>query len=306
MSEEELQEEVLGNSLIDPRRYVKYQYDEQEKSYYTIDKIRLEIKTPNTDDGLKEAIDAVEKWTLGKLNTWQDNALGHYRNMFSFFFEREDTSVVVGLAHVNGQGKTEKGRGFIEFNPNKVGKEGVALINHLKKSGARFSLVRFDLAIDFPICRDTLRLVKDKRKYGCEISSSMTEYLGQRNKAGRVKVYDKRVESQLDYDCSRVELTCDGKWTVEQILNHLPIVFHYSGNLFDGLQRMTKNYAIAVQALMAKGDTLEPWLDLVSNTQTKSQLRKAFGKQKALFYSSECIRRSLVYVSDIADGYWDE
>jgi len=70
---------------------------------------------------------------------------------------------------------------------------------------------RFDLAIDVAISRDNVQLFKDKRKYTQYMNSKydLTEYLGSGSTGGRVKVYNKTLESMLDYDLTRVEITSD-------------------------------------------------------------------------------------------------
>ena len=58
--------------------------------------------------------------------------------------------------------------------------------------------VRFDLAIDLPVARDKVYLIKDKRVYEEYSYSAInkTQHLGVRNNYGRVKVYNKALEQQ--------------------------------------------------------------------------------------------------------------
>ena len=73
-----------------------------------------------------------------------------------------------------------------------------------------YEVARWDLAVDVPFDRSNLHLKKDRRKYELHEHSynDRTEYLGVRNSVGRVKVYNKTVESKLDYLLSRIEVTC--------------------------------------------------------------------------------------------------
>ena len=70
---------------------------------------------------------------------------------------------------------------------------------------------RFDIAIDIAVSRDSVQLLKDKRKYTQFMNSKFdfTEYLGSGSSGGRVKVYNKTIESMLDYDLTRIEVTSD-------------------------------------------------------------------------------------------------
>lgn len=108
--------------------------------------------------------------------------------------------------------------GFIEFNPNKCDLDIVSrFMNIIKKysnylgNGFYFDLVRFDMAIDIKSPRYALKLIKEgKRQYTYIQNKSLTEYLGVRHTEGFVKLYDKREESALDYDLTRLEITCTG------------------------------------------------------------------------------------------------
>lgn len=292
---QDLKQCLIASSLLDNGIL-----DTENNSCYSVDMIRLKLKINPTQ--IAEFHTLIDTWTLPKRNIYySSNKIGGYRQLWTLQFD--DSSISVGLAHVTGTGKTESGVGFVEFNPNKVGSEGAVFINRLLGKGARLEPVRFDLAIDYRLDRSTVRVLKDGRKYGCEMSDSFTEYLGQRNKAGRVKVYDKQVESDLSFPCTRVELTCDSEWSAEQILGKLPKVFSFAGNEFKNLKRSTKSFAIAVQALLQKGDTLEPWLSLC-NADTKTKLRKAFGEQQALKYNQKCIEKAIEKVKAVSNGTW--
>ena len=72
------------------------------------------------------------------------------------------------------------------------------------------AICRYDIAIDVPYAREDIRLIKDRRKKSLEMNSERdkTEYLGVRDTAGRVKVYNKALESELDDSTlTRVEVT---------------------------------------------------------------------------------------------------
>ena len=91
----------------------------------------------------------------------------------------------------------------------------------------RFRLrpVRFDLAIDLPVARDKVYLIKDKRLYEEYSYSAInkTQYLGVRNNHGRVKVYNKALEQKLDIDLTRIEITIDwDKFTYGEVKKILP------------------------------------------------------------------------------------
>lgn len=293
----------MGACLIAPCLYKNVVEDSACSSLYSLDKIRLNFKV--TPSSLDDAYKVIDFWMLPKyLRHSSSRSIGTYRDLWTLTFD--ESSIAVGLSLIRGSGKTDEGKGFIEYNPNKLGVQGNELVRMLiERVGAKFEVARFDLAIDFPINRDTVRIVKDQRKYGCEISESLTEYLGTRNTPGRVKVYDKRVESKLDYDLTRVELTCDGSWGVAKILSKLPAVFSYADANFDSFKGITKAFAISVQAHMANGDTLEPWLNLCTDDRMKQNLRKAFKAQQALQYNPDCILHVMNEAGSIANGFWE-
>lgn len=151
--------------------------------------------------------------------------LGTYRELFKF--DAGDSAVVVAMGR-NGKGAKEELReGFLEFNPAKVypSQDLRFLYERIgAEPKAKMELVRWDIAVDYPIEREGLALIRDARKYGAQYSESLTEYSGRRNSGGFVKVYDKRAERAAaghDVGCeplTRVEVTIEepreslGKW----------------------------------------------------------------------------------------------
>lgn len=139
--------------------------------------------------------------------------LGSYRHLFKL----EKDSYVISLGVGLNTGQASNGVDcFIEFNPNKSDMDFVTFFLEcisqyiVSVENAKFRLVRFDLAIDIPIPREFVVLVrKGKREYHKIIGSSLTEYVGKRNSGGFTKVYDKGYESELEYDLTRIEVTCD-------------------------------------------------------------------------------------------------
>lgn len=127
-----------------------------------------------------------------------------YEHLWTFHLG-DESSWSVGLSP--GNRRTE---GFIEFNPNKCATQEGFLEWYGRFLGYCYTttLKRYDLAIDIPIDRSSCCLVKDHRKYAFISDKTKTEYLGQRNKPGFVKLYDKAAERKLDYPLTRLEVTC--------------------------------------------------------------------------------------------------
>lgn len=147
----------------------------------------------------------------------------------------------------------------IEFNPAKVGDDPF-LLEMLKFLNSNSYLTdriirRIDLAIDIPVARNRLNLVKDGRIYQeyaniqlenqednkkgfvyqeyTKSISDKTQYLGIRNKHGFIKLYNKALESGLNnIDLTRLEITIDmRKSDIIEIQRLLPTVY-----IFDDFQ----------------------------------------------------------------------
>lgn len=303
-------EGILGaGRLIAPKVVHKGYLSDETNAVYSIDMVRfnLKINAKKIDEYMK----LFDTWTVPERTIYyRSNKLNGYRYLWSLKLGKDevinkDITIAVGLGLTDHTGKVNESKGFVEFNPQKCKDKGIAFIKKLLDKGAKLETARFDLAIDFDIDRDTVRLIKDKRKYGCIMDDSFTEYLGVRNSAGYVKVYDKKVQYKLDDPLTRVELTCPDGWTPEQTIEKLPKVFCYSNCDFSNLKRSTKAFAVAVQAHLANGDSLEPWLNLC-NEKTRAKLRKTFGEQQALRYDIDTIEAVVKDVEAIKSGTWCE
>lgn len=148
---------------------------------------------------------------------FRSTKIGSYRHLFACKYSKADRTegtFRIGLA-LNECSHTSGMSCMIEFNPNK---NDMVYMRHILEDIAYFvtpvlhyfELMRFDLAVDIPVKRENVVLLKQgKREYHRIISNSLTEYVGRHNSNGFTKVYDKTVESDLDYDLTRVEITCD-------------------------------------------------------------------------------------------------
>ena len=116
----------------------------------------------------------------------------------------------------------------LEINPNKcMPCEFVsALFNLLKLHSKSFNITEYDIAIDIPISRENLFLVKDNRKYALYQNSEFdkTEYLGTRHFEGFCKLYNKQLEQKLSFPLTRFEITCTS-FDVESILHKIPTIY---------------------------------------------------------------------------------
>lgn len=137
-----------------------------------------------------------------------------YRDLFTFssdYDDRDSSVITVGIG-LNGVDRDDVFKCFLEFNPNKVDADVLRIvIDALRPNCMRhwLKLVRWDLAIDIPVKRSQVCFYKDRRDYTYHKSArkGITTYLGQRNKEGFTKLYDKTLESGLAENLTRLEIT---------------------------------------------------------------------------------------------------
>lgn len=101
--------------------------------------------------------------------------------------------------------------GVLEFNPNHLMLDDAFYQFYLKLINNFYSLeyYKMDFAVDLPVPRCNVKVLRDNRKYMKFVHGSVTEYLGCRNKHNHIKIYDKSYESKLSYDLTRVEITIE-------------------------------------------------------------------------------------------------
>lgn len=184
---------------------------------YSIDNLRICF---NLEDNYDNFLSILKSYDTDNddlpynVRYFQSHRIYSFEHLFTFSSNDKTLSFTIGFS--------EKGRhnfkfdGFIDFNPNKVCFWDTFLIvfQELHTFGTDFTLKRYDLAIDIPFQRDFVKLIKDRRSYHYLKDRSVTEYLGKRSNHNFLKIYDKTVESKLDYDLTRIEITVDPEETI--------------------------------------------------------------------------------------------
>lgn len=166
---------------------------------------------------------------------WESYRPGSFRDQFSIHMQ-DKNSFWVG-ATLNGR-SPEWGRFRLDFNPNKVAMHEVfQLIMRFLLMNTRIinrRIKRFDLALDIPVSRCDCFLIKDSRAYiERRHGQEWTQYLGAKSStAGRVKLYNKQVESKLAFPLTRLEITLDPEdpydrvqWPKLYVLDDLQLCF---------------------------------------------------------------------------------
>jgi hypothetical protein len=151
---------------------------------------------------------------------WENFRPGSFRNQFTIQHQ-DGTSFWVGVV-LNGR-KPEWGRVRLDFNPNKVAKHTafqtvLQFMMHNTRPMHR-RIRRFDLAVDIPVLRSNVFLVKDNRAYiERRRGQEWTQYLGAKSSSvGRVKLYNKQIEAHLSQPLTRLELTLDPETPFEKL-----------------------------------------------------------------------------------------
>lgn len=182
----------------------------------------------------------------------------NYRELFTIYIK--DVSFSVGLCF-NGLSKKDFFNCFIQFNPNKVGytRELSAVLSYLRCRWIDCELVNYDIAIDIDCKRSEVFLQKDRRvhkKFSYDLSGeNLTEYLGVDANHGRCKLYNKTIESKLDYTLTRLEVTSD-KVDYELFLTQFPnVTFFRDLDMFDYI-KLSKTDLVLLKLLSMSDDPI--------------------------------------------------
>ena len=206
----------------------------------SIDAVRIKYTYPKTIcnpetferydtlDYLLTRLTSIPLWMTGKfdMTTFESRfKLGNYAYTVNYTCP-DGTSFAVLVGRYNTADKStgyafDSARGVtydvvMDFNPNKVPADAWQTITGiLAPLALSTSVVRFDLAMDFPMARSDLQLVQRPGSgYQCFVDPSgvKTEYTGKRSQHGAIKLYDKAADlGHPDLNVTRCEITIDPK-----------------------------------------------------------------------------------------------
>lgn len=226
----------------------------KDKNIYSCDMIRLNFDLGEHLECFIKYMNSLGGYDLRyDIKYYPNYSQYKYRHLWSVKDVVEECSWSIGTDL--GKNSESKSKGFIEFNPNKCWNIPTFMEFWEKLCDCTFcerALVRYDLAIDLPIKRHLAKLIRVGRsRYGLiSEDDGITEYLGTRNHSGFIKVYDKTIESGLDYDLTRVEITLGRD---DNAMDKCPDIWLYdeqiSINALDGLSSTQKALVIALRQI---------------------------------------------------------
>lgn len=248
--------------------YYSY-FENNDGVRYKIDMIRFKFYCD--DSKMKLIHDFINM--VSDFDIYQSAKAFAYSVLFKVYIKNSTSSFSIGLGF-NGLRSADKNSCFIEFNPNRVGKsiELTRVLDYMAYLNIAFDISLYDIAIDIPIFKKYVSLIKDKRVYrkfvyDCE-GVNVTEYLGSTSDYGRVKLYNKTIESELDYNLTRLELTTNSS-DFAVISRQLPqLLVCGSLNLFDD-SKLTKSDFVLLQLLWLSGDASFYFKQLWKDKQLK-------------------------------------
>lgn len=232
----------------------------------SVDDLRFSIRFRNDAAGAEMLGLADTVQCDGVPITHQSNKPNGWRYLYAF--PMGSSTVRLGIGWVQSDGKTLMGKGFLEFNPNKVGhcKEIALLMSKVRRFSKSIDLDRYDIAIDIPLDRANCRLRKDNRGYEfIDKGHGVTEYLGTRSKPGRVKLYDKTKEAELSETWTRLELTCDAGWDASKVVSMMPTVYAWDDSGCDEQTRAwVRAFGLMSAEVLSSGKPIEPYISMLS------------------------------------------
>ena len=171
----------------------------------------------DTIETLLNELTSVALFMEGELDhqyTSSNFRVGNYAHTITYkLTEGRSFAVLVGRYDYKESNRQIAAEAVIDYNPNKVPAKAWQRITGILAARAINShVVRFDLAFDFPILRNNLRLVQRPGSQYHLLSDeqyTITEYTGQRSHHAAVKLYDKAAELQLPNPCTRLEITIE-------------------------------------------------------------------------------------------------
>lgn len=219
----------------------------------------LYISRPADRDRLMHLLESLPITHAVEVTHWNSFKMGSFKEQFSIHFQ-DSNSFWLGVA-LNGR-KPEYGRVRADFNPNKVSEHEVfqLLFGYLVENTRPMhrTIRRYDLAVDIPVLRQDAFLVKDSRAYiERRHGQEWTQYLGAKSSTvGRVKLYNKTVEADLNYPLTRLEMTLDPATPYEKV-NFPTTYFIDDYQLCFSGQKATDTERFIINALLAGCGTLD-------------------------------------------------
>lgn len=220
----------------------------------SIDNIVLDVSIvrPELIELLELMIQNIASGSKATVVSWESRKPGTFRRQVSVRID-DDRSFWLGIGLV-GNGVLED-RCRLDFNPSKVANDANFQMIHqflIRNSREVYRKIpRFDLAIDIPVERNRCFLVKDRRMYiERRHGSEFTQYLGSKSsRVGRVKLYNKAIEADLNYPLTRLELTLDPTQDYEKV--NFPMVYYIdSAENVDDPVRITDTERFILNALL--------------------------------------------------------
>lgn len=186
----------------------------------------------------------------------------------------------------------------LEINPNKcMPSDFVSTLFRLLKTYSKFvEAGEYDIAVDLPVSRDSLFLIKDKRKYQSIVNGSVdkTEYLGCRHEHGFCKLYNKQKESKLDFPLTRFEITCT-RLKASAVVDSLPTIYIQRGQLAMVDMKLTDTDMFILKTLISEPSRLSE-LGRRVRLKMREALRCAF---TVVVFDFSCISRLVSVLSDL-------
>lgn len=232
------------------------------------------------------------------IHYYRHNCFFHFKNTNPSF---PDLSFYFGCC-LNDTGSIKPDYWKIEFNPNKVGSFKV-LLDFLKyiidgsKQGS-VTLDFFDVAIDYPVCRSDFCLIRSGRRSYWQLRKSKvdwTEYLGMKSsqRNGYVKLYNKRLESGLDTDLTRLEISLT-ELSFDNFKKYFPNL-RIIPEQFSERQKNSKDFLFCY-AILQNGDLIQ----LISNRVQKAKILKILDEfQPALEPDEAAFKNCIEYIKGL-------
>lgn len=232
-------------------------------SYGNVDLFMRDLQLLEFRDGIIEG--KPFDMFVDNLGYYISNRIGTYMNNFNIQLINDrggKSSFYLGVILNSGSDKITQWK--LEFNPNKVLPcpffEKLLNLLRIYSVPSRTKLKSWDLAVDIPLSRTDVSMVRDKRMYQLITKSDddRTEYLGSRHTHGFCKLYNKTVESKLDYQLTRFEITLNSIY-YDSMVSKFPrlLMLRDSQMTFDVLSTLSQNQVVMLELLMIHPDYLQ-------------------------------------------------